>query len=246
MFWPWSRRLDGRLFVMLAGSAVIGTVMAGSDQGQHVCSVADPCLPSQFGSTALGLLLGSMIAVYLHRRAAAWLAVATVITFVIADSLDPTMPWWVYVVFIGYVAACWHLPGTERQPAGSAVAAVVTDHRPVPRPARVPTLGRFWLGTAAVLAAGTVASVWWGFAAQGRKDAQQQAAPVVTAIVQAHRDEFTAHVVLFDGRYIDVSVLDATDYPVGASMALGSPVVQIGAGPFVHSVKAGWQAPART
>jgi hypothetical protein len=61
VFWSWSWLRDVRSLVLLAGFAVIGVVMAGSDQGQPTCSVADPCLPSEFGSTSLGLLLGSMI-----------------------------------------------------------------------------------------------------------------------------------------------------------------------------------------
>lgn len=204
----------------LAGFAVIGVIVVGGEVGQPTCSVADPCLPSRSASTFFGLLFGSMLVVYLHWRTAAWSAVGATVAFLVADFLDPTMPWWTYPVVFGYAALFWYLPGSARWVAGSAPASTVpvSDHRPVPRPTRVPVLGRHWLALIAVLAVGAIGMGWWGLAEQDRRDAQQQAARVMTGVVREHRDGFTAGVAFPDGSQANVDVLDADDYPVGSTM----------------------------
>lgn len=187
---------------------------------EEPCSAATPCLPSRPDSIALGLLFGSMAVGYVHWRTAAWFAVGAAVAILVVDFGEPAVPWWTYLLLLGYVAGYWYFPESGRGSAASAVASSVpvTDHRPVPRPAVVPVLGRPWLALAAVLATGTIGMSWWSVVEQDRKDAQQQAARVMTGVVREHRDDYTARVEFPDGRQVNADVLEVGDYPVGGPM----------------------------
>ncbi|MFY1675320.1 hypothetical protein ACN27G_36215 [Plantactinospora sp. WMMB334] len=217
---PWWR--DPRLLLLLTGAAVVATAIAGAELARP-CSVAQPCRPSAVSAASIGLLAGSMIAVYLHARTAAWLATAMAVTFVLADIADPVMPWWVYLAVAGHAAVGWYVSDPARRAGdpGPAGTPPVTDHRPAPAPdTRLPVLGRRWFALAGVLAVVVAALTWWSYAEQARKDAQQRAALQVTGTVREHVDEFTARVDLPDGSSVKVDVLDAADHPVGGPIAL--------------------------
>ncbi len=211
---PWWR-LDQRprSWVPLAAFGLVIVTVAG--ETSPACTAAAPCGPDWVGAGLLGLLLGSAVAVFVHRWTAALLAIAMTAGWLLAEQADPSHSWWVELAALGYTALCVRVAGADRlEPAPPALTL------PVPAPAaRRHRLGRGWRLLAGVLLLAAAAVAWGTVAQQRHVERQEDAARLVHARVTRHIDDTTIAVRLADGGSdTRVGVLDAAAYPVDSTL----------------------------
>jgi hypothetical protein len=135
------------------GLVVVG--LPGVDTGRQPCTAEQPCLPEPIAFTGLGLLLATVVAVFVHRSAARWLALTFGAMFLMVGLQDLALVWWVQAYVAGFVVVCWVVLWPQHGwPA--TVSFMEYDEVVVPsRPERLPWLrpGRALVGGVLLLVA---------------------------------------------------------------------------------------------
>ncbi|GIG89448.1 hypothetical protein [Plantactinospora endophytica] len=198
---------------------LFGAVIPGSP-----CTAAAPCGPDRFGNVVIGLVVSiPLLALVRLEFAAAVTATMLVVTLGYELTQTEHLPFWFYLLLLGYAVACALVARLARGPRRH-LAALRDWHgraeRAVPpSPARAP---RPPLGTAVaatVLLAAALAVAGWTGLRQAEVDDQQRRAAVVPATVRSHPSWSEVELDFPDGRPgVRLSVYDAADYPVGATV----------------------------
>ncbi|GEM_PF-6534024 len=207
--------------IFFAAAAVMGLHVGG----EPACTDAAPCAADEALSLVIGVFLAAAVAGFVHAGVAAGLASGYLVANVGYDLMHPGphSPAWLYLVDLGFTGLCFAVAriGRVGRLCGTAttwLAGVV--HERAPKPAVQPRLGRGWRVVAIGCVPIAVGIAGWGWFAQARADAQQEAAVRVTVEVVARVDEYTIRVRLPEGELADLDVLDARDHPVGQRMGM--------------------------
>ncbi|WP_430782075.1 hypothetical protein [Actinoplanes sp. G11-F43] len=178
------------------------------------CSTAAPCDAEPVTSLGIGLLAAVAVTTFLHRWAAAALAVACLGLWAAADRADDAGLEWraalpvLLVVTTVVVARLRHRIEPDDAP-----------RRRPPRPLRIPVRTGALVGGLLLLAV-SLAGITATLRQQQRVTAQEAGARSVTAVVHGYRDEDTVLTVQTPDGRLDIDVLAATDYPIGTPVEL--------------------------
>jgi hypothetical protein len=212
-------------------TAVAAVLVVLLTEDELPCSPAAPCTPQPAKWLLLGALLAPAAMAYAHRWAAAWAATATALCWAV---LEPGPAWWALppwvLVLVTMLAARRRRSPVDAGAAPGRRSAVEVAHgrrvtvdgarRQPPAPHAFPRVGvpTLALGAAMLLAAGvTGVVVFWR---QAAVDRQQDAARIVTGVVEAHPGESAVRVAVPGRDPVMPDVLDSSAYPVGTEVEL--------------------------
>lgn len=204
-----------RADLAVAGAALLVFLVTLFTIPDHACSNAAPCDAEPVASLGIGLLAAVAVMTFVHRWAAAAVAVLCAVVWAVTDRADDSGLGWRAALPIALVVTTV-VVARLRYPA---VPDDAPRRRP-PRPLRLPVItGALVAGV--LLLAVSVAGIAATLHRQQRVTAQEAAARSVTGLVHDHRDDDTTLTVeMADGTRLDFDALSASDYPIGTPVEL--------------------------
>lgn len=213
------RRKAGLASGVLFLTAILFVILVFPGETTHrlPCAADRPCLPEPLGFASLGLLLATVMAVLVHRRAARLLAIVFAGVFLAAGFLEVPHGWWADAAAVALTLLCWLVTRAAPAQRSSVADLPVAGRARVPSPGALPLLGRGSLAWTMIL-------LLVGAAAAITHEARQDAAAEQAAVAHLITGEVLQHgadqleVGLADGTVRTIQVLHPDDYPIGSSL----------------------------